>query len=130
MTMNYREAFMALAAVEFDAIVSFYEQVFGCHAQPFVPNTYAEFQLSGVKLGIFKPSDSHTSEFADSTQAGMSLCLEVEDLDGAIAHFTTLGYPPTGTITTASHGREIYAYDPAGNRLILHQAHVRKNPKL
>ncbi|EKQ68223.1 Glyoxalase/Bleomycin resistance protein/Dioxygenase superfamily [Leptolyngbyaceae cyanobacterium JSC-12] len=52
---------------------------------------------------------------------GMSLCLEVENLEGAIAHLTQLGYPPPGEILTASHGREIYAYDPDGNWLILHQ---------
>jgi hypothetical protein len=61
------------------------------------------------------------SEF-ESAQSGMSLCLEVEDLENAIAHLTALGYPPPGQIIIATHGREIYAYDPAGNRLILHQA--------
>jgi hypothetical protein len=53
----------------------------------------------------------------------MSLCLEVSDLEDAIAHITALGFPPPGEILTASHGREIYAYDPDGNRLILHQSH-------
>ncbi|MBD0267928.1 MAG: VOC family protein, partial [Cyanobacteria bacterium Co-bin8] len=48
---------------------------------------------------------------------------EVVDLEGAIAHLTTLGYPPPGPVMIASHGREIYAYDPDGNRLILHQSH-------
>ncbi len=51
----------------------------------------------------------------------MSLCLEVSNLEDAIAHLKTLGYPPPGNISIASHGREIYAYDPDGNRLILHQ---------
>jgi hypothetical protein len=31
-------------------------------------------------------------------------------------------YAPPGEITTASHGREIYAYDPNSNRLILHES--------
>ncbi|MGL4621884.1 MAG: VOC family protein, partial [Chroococcidiopsis sp.] len=35
---------------------------------------------------------------------------------------TEIGCPPLGQIVTASHGREIYAYDPDGNRIILHQA--------
>ncbi len=52
----------------------------------------------------------------------MSLCLKVPDLEVAIAHLTRLGYPPPGEILTASHGREIYAYDPDGNWLVLHQA--------
>jgi hypothetical protein len=51
----------------------------------------------------------------------MSLCLEVEDIYGAIAHLTAIGYPPPGSLMTTSHGREIYGYDPDGNRLILHQ---------
>ncbi|EDX77907.1 hypothetical protein MC7420_7645 [Coleofasciculus chthonoplastes PCC 7420] len=34
---------------------------------------------------------------------------------------SNMGYPPPGEIIVASHGREIYAYDPNGNRLILHQ---------
>ena len=52
----------------------------------------------------------------------MSLCLEVEQLETAIEHLRCLGFPPLGEIVVASHGREIYAYDPAGNRLILHEA--------
>lgn len=52
----------------------------------------------------------------------ISLCLEVSNLEDAIAHLTALGYPPPGDISIASHGREIYAYDLDGNRLILHQA--------
>ncbi|MBA2747243.1 MAG: hypothetical protein H0U45_00545 [Tatlockia sp.] len=52
----------------------------------------------------------------------MSLCLEVEDLASAIAYLINIGYPPPGEIVTASHGKEIYACDPDGNRLILHQS--------
>jgi hypothetical protein len=51
------------------------------------------------------------------------MCLEVNNLEDVIAHLTDLGYPPPGEIAIASHGREIYAYDPDGNRLILHQSH-------
>jgi predicted enzyme related to lactoylglutathione lyase len=77
--------------------------------------------LPGLRLGIFKPKQTNESEFENSAKSGMSLCLEVRDLQQAIAHLTTLGYPPPGEIVTASHGREIYTYDPNGNRLILHQ---------
>ena len=52
----------------------------------------------------------------------MSLCIEVENLKEAIASLTALGYPPPGEIIEASHGTEIYAYDPANTRLILHQS--------
>ena len=46
----------------------------------------------------------------------------VDNLERSINELAQLGYPPQGQITTASHGREIYAYDPDGNRLILHQS--------
>lgn len=87
---------------------------------------YAEFQLPSLKLGIFKPKQTHYLEFEHSTKSKMSLCLEVSNLEDAIAHLSVLGYPPPGQIITASHGREIYAYDPDGNRLILHQSPVNK----
>jgi predicted enzyme related to lactoylglutathione lyase len=84
---------------------------------------YAEFELPGLRLGIFQPKADHRKEF--SGQAGsMSLCLEVKQLEAAVERLTELGCPPPGTIITAAHGREIYAYDPAGNRLILHEAPV------
>lgn len=117
-----REAFTALATVQFDAVVEFYRQVFGIDPHPYVDQVYAEFRLPGMKLGIFKPKDAHAEEFSQSAQAGLSLCLEVDDLEGAIAHLTHLGYPPPGDITIASHGREVYGYDPAGNRIIFHEA--------
>ena len=98
----------------------FYTQLLG--QQPsYIPNLYAEFQLPGLRLGIFKPKDNHQSEF-ELVKSGMSLCLEVRDLEEVIAHLTSLGYPPPGDILTASHGREIYTYDPLFNRLILHQS--------
>ena len=53
-----------------------------------------------------------------------AVCLEVADLERAIACLSELGYSPPGEIITASHGREIYAYDPTGNRLILHQSQI------
>ena len=83
---------------------------------------YAEFQLSGLRLGIFQPSKGNEAEFANSLNSKMSLCFEVRDLDGAIAHLTNIGYPPPGEVVIASHGKEVYAYDPDGNRLILHQS--------
>ncbi len=95
----------------------------GQEPKQYISNIYGEFQLPSLRLGIFRPQGMHRAEFENSAKNGMSLCLEVSDLAEAIAHLTVLGYPPPGEIlTAASHGREIYAYDPAGNRLILHQS--------
>jgi predicted enzyme related to lactoylglutathione lyase len=122
MTFQCTEAFVTLAAADTETLVRFYTQLLNQEPKPYIPDVYAEFQLSGLRLGIFKPKENHCSEFENSAQSGMSLCLEVEDLEEAIAHLTSLGYPPPGEISTASHGREIYAYDPDRNRLILHQS--------
>jgi catechol 2,3-dioxygenase-like lactoylglutathione lyase family enzyme len=117
-----------IATVDLDRLVSFYAGLLGQDPHPHWPQRYAEFRLNGLTLGLFRPQASHTAEF-ESPQAGsLSLCLEVMDLDPAIAHLTRLGFPPPGPILTASHGREIYAYDPDGNRLILHQAPPSVHP--
>lgn len=118
----YTDALLTFAAADFETVVKFYCELLAQEPKPYILNVYAEFQLSGLRLGIFKPKAASEAEFT-AVGGGMSLCLEVADLEMAIAYLTNLGYPPPGKITTASHGREIYAYDPMRNRLILHQAH-------
>ena len=112
-------AYVTLASESLSALVTFYQGLLEQEPQPYVPERYAEFALPGLKLALFKPG--HPQEFSGSA-ASMSVCLEVEDLEGAIATLTDLGYPPPGNVIHASHGQEIYAYDPSGNRLILHQS--------
>ena len=121
MGFQYTEALVTIASVNFDNLVKFYTEMLNQKPSPFIPNVYAELQLAGVRLGIFQPKNNHSSEFANSANSKISLCLEVSNLEAAIAHITNLGYPPSGEISTASHGREIYVYDPDGNRIILHQ---------
>jgi len=72
---------------------------------------------------LHTPHSTPIPDFAPSPQS-FALCLEVENLETAIAHLDQLGSPP-GEIMSASHGREIYAYDPDGNWLIVHQSHVK-----
>lgn len=122
MVFQYTDAFVTIATLDIEKTVLFYTDFLRKKPVKLIPNIYAEFQLSGVKLGIFKPKKTNESEFLNSLKNKMSLCLEVSNLEDAIAHLTVLGYPPPGEITTASHGREIYAYDPDGNRIILHQS--------
>jgi predicted enzyme related to lactoylglutathione lyase len=115
-------ALVTIASVNFEVVVDFYRQFLGAAPDRFMPRRYAEFSLSGLRLGIFCPQSTHRDEFGHPSQSGMSICLEVASLERSIDKLTQLGYPPPGQITTASHGREIYAYDPDGNRLILHQS--------
>ena len=117
--VKIQEAFVTLAHKDLQVLVEFYQELLGQPPRIYIPQRYGEFVLPGLKLALFKPADSQ--EFVGSA-ANMSVCLEVEELKDAIATLTQLGYPPPGNIIHASHGQEIYAYDPAGNRLILHQS--------
>ena len=135
-----QSVFVTLASVNLKKQVDFYRAFLAIAPQPNTP-TYAEFQLPGIRLAIFRPKENNAAEFiatgsgssgaqngdrnSGPSSGAMSLCLEVGNLDDAIAHLAALGCAPPGTVVSASHGQEIYAYDPDGNRLILHQAHKR-----
>ncbi len=122
MPLRYKTALLTLASRNFDGLVRFYAQLLSREPDVFQANVYAEFDLSGLKLGIFRPGATpHPPHPASHAISGWSLCLAVEDLETAIAHLTTLGCPPPGEIIIAAHGREIYAYDPDGNWLIVHE---------
>lgn len=121
MVFQCQGALLTLAEVNSQSLVEFYRQLLNLDPDPHIPNVYSEFQLPGLRLGIFKPKKSNEQEFNNQAKTGLSLCLQVEDLEAAIKHLDKLGYPPAGDILTASHGQEIYAYDPAGNRLIIYQ---------
>lgn len=118
--MQIHTVFVALADLPDESLVPFYRALFAVEPTVSIPQVYTEFQLPGLRLGIFQPKAAHRAEFSGSAGA-MSLCIEVGDLASAIEHLTQMGFPP-GEIMTASHGREVYAYDPAGNRLILHES--------
>jgi hypothetical protein len=122
MVFQCSTAFVTLASVDIDNLVLFYTLLLMQEPKPYFPNVYAEFQLPGLRLAIFKPKETNQFEFENAVKSGMSLCLEVNNLEDAITHLIALDYPPPGNILMASHGREIYTYDPAGNRLILHQS--------
>lgn len=119
-----QEAFVALATAQLSRQIAFYSAFLKRAPSPHTA-TYAEFSLAGLRLAIFVPKANNAAEFAAVRSGAMSLCLEVSDLDGAIAHLKAIGYPPLGSILYSSHGQEIYAYDPDGNRLILHQSSSR-----
>ncbi|AVH64887.1 glyoxalase [Nostoc sp. 'Peltigera membranacea cyanobiont' 213] len=127
MVFQYTNAFVTIASVNCENLVNFYTKFLEQKPVILIPNVYTEFNLLSMRLGIFKPKNTNESEFEAVTKSKISLCLEVSNLEDAIAHLTALGYPPPGDISIASHGREIYAYDPDGNRIILHQAPVNDN---
>ncbi len=121
----FQSAFVTLASVNLEDQVEFYSAFLAIAPQPNTP-TYAEFHLPGLRLAIFRPKEDNATEFVAAVRqtamsGTMSLCIEVSNLDEAIARLDAMGYAPPGEILHASHGKEIYAYDPDGNRLILHQ---------
>lgn len=119
--MKYSQARIAIATLQLDSLTDFYTKLLQQSPHPYQPQKYAEFQLNGLRLGIFQVKLERWEEFRNAEQSRISLCLEVEDLYQAITHLTQLGYPPPSSVIKASHGLEIYAYDPDGNRIILHQ---------
>jgi hypothetical protein len=116
-----QSAFVTLASVNLAAQVEFYRAFLAIEPHPHTL-TYAEFGLPGLRLAIFSPKPSSVAEFTAASSGAMSLCLEVSDLNSAIARLDDLGHSPPKEIMHTSHGDEVYAYDPDGNRLILHQA--------
>jgi len=120
MNFKYLAVFVAVSTSNLQTLVDFYRELFQVEPSSHQIAKYAEFELGTLRLGIFHPKVEHQSEFKNIASS-MSLCIEVKDLEQAIATLVNLGYPPTREITKASHGKEIYTYDPDGNRLILHQ---------
>ena len=121
MNFNYFNVFLAISADNIQILTDFYSQLLQKQPDVYRASVYAEFQLEKLCIAIFKPNSDNEKEFKN-LGSSMSLCIEVEDLDMAIATLTKMGYPPLGEIIMASHGKESYAYDPEGNRLILHQS--------
>jgi predicted enzyme related to lactoylglutathione lyase len=117
----FQTAFVAIAAPSFDAVIAFYQRLLDQAPAAFAPGRYGEFCLGDLRVGIFHPQASHQGEFAAASSGPLSLCLEVPQLEAAIAQVRAAGGACLDDITLASHGREVYAYDPAGNRLILHE---------
>ena len=115
--MKYRNIFVTIAAEPWQEVVDFYRQLLNIDPSPCWMDRYAEF-----RLGIFKPSQAYTQEFQSISPGSLSLCLDVANLDEAIATVQDLGGTINPNIIEASHGRECYGYDPIRNRLILHES--------
>lgn len=118
MSLTITTALLTIATLQFESSVHFYTQLLQQKPIVFHPASYAEFQLPGLRLGIFRP---RPGSLVAPFRSGMGLCLEVNSLEAAIAHLGAIAHPVVGDIRVASHGREIDIYDPDGNWLILHQ---------
>jgi predicted enzyme related to lactoylglutathione lyase len=115
--MEIQQAWVTIATGDLARSIAFYRAIFAQAPSVELPE-YAEFAIAGLKLGLYQP---RTTEAPATPYPSLSLCLQVADLERAIAQLQTLGHAPPDGIIAASHGREVYAYDPDGHRLILYQ---------
>lgn len=120
--MIIERLWITLAAVNLEAIVSFYTKILGQDPDFYQIDRYAEFNLHHCRLGLFKPQFDQEFRFAPTSTSPMSLCLTVTDLEAARMCLKEAGASLGNTIVS-SHGQEIDAYDPLGNRIILYQSH-------
>ncbi|MGA0199305.1 MAG: VOC family protein [Prochlorotrichaceae cyanobacterium] len=124
MSYKINTIWLTIAAENVEALVSFYTQILDQSPQIQIDDRYAEFRLPQFRLGIFKPHRGHREEFHSGTSPAktpLSLCLEVPNLDQALLRCQKAGATFSGQTIEASHGREHYAYDPLGNRIILYE---------
>jgi predicted enzyme related to lactoylglutathione lyase len=118
-----KKAFLTIGAINFAEVVAFYQSLLEQEPWPYSCERYAQFQLPGMVLAIFSPHPDHAEEFSCSDHSGFGLCLEVTDLPTEITKIAQFHIPiKEQAIIYASHGREVYLYDPAGNRIILHES--------
>jgi predicted enzyme related to lactoylglutathione lyase len=128
--MQIQKAWVTIAAVQFDRSVEFYRQLFQQAPQIFTPGKYAEFEAFGIRLGIYRPTIEESPEHSPITLfPAVSLCMQIEKLEDAIALLEQIDIF-VGEIRTVSHGREAYAYDPDGNRIILYEPNLKRDNKM
>ncbi len=124
-SLHYQRAWITLAPRNFSKACEFYSNLLGKPPDQTLMRSnqliYAEFHLTGFNLGIYAPKFQPQA----SGYSSLSMCFQVDDLETSIELITNLGYPPAGEIVTASHGREVYVFDPDENRLILYQPKIR-----
>ncbi len=62
MPINHTFALLTISSPNLETLVEFYRQLLGLEPETFMPGIYAEFHLSGLKLGIFRPRSSKQSK--------------------------------------------------------------------
>jgi len=113
---------LTIDAENVEELVAFYTQILKQSPHLHNPDRYAEFRLSQLRLGIFKPHSGHIQEFSSDAfpaKTSLSLCLQVPNLEQARLKCQEAGAVLSPETIEASHGREQYIYDPLGNRIIL-----------
>jgi catechol 2,3-dioxygenase-like lactoylglutathione lyase family enzyme len=121
MSIDFTEAFVAIGSENFDKAVGFYAAILGRQPDEQTRDIHVAFHLPGLRLALFKPRATHTALFRNppDRRSGLSLVLRVPNVEQARAELIRLGAPEPSPVIETSLGREVYGYDPDGNRLIL-----------
>ncbi len=122
MQFSFTRAFVSIAAIDWQKSVTFYQALTQAPPIVLMADRYAEFELAGLRIGIYRPKVAE--QVFPNPHPRLSLCLEVRPLEAALEHLRDLGESIPSGIHHVSHGREVYAYDPDGNRLILYEPHL------
>ena len=120
MASLYTYGRIAIAAINFEEMQQFYTSILQQEPASRIRDVLVEYQLPELRLALFKPHEADRPEFQCNTCSTMNIVLEVRDIEAAAKHFASVGCQP-GKIVDAFHGKQFYAYDPAQNRLIVHQ---------
>lgn len=127
MALAFHRAFLALGSNKFEESVAFYSKLLGREPAERIGDYYAAFELPEVRLGIFRPREQNSQDFENpvANQAGLSLVFYVPDLPKAMETVLALGHPAPGPVAENSKGREVYVFDPTGNRIILFEKYAQ-----
>jgi predicted enzyme related to lactoylglutathione lyase len=127
MSPFFSRSWLAIAVQSLTGSVQFYQTLLGDGAIFRQTGKYVEFDLGDLRLGLFEPKPESASEFDQRGQNPMSLCLAVTDLDQTLAQLAAQSLIPDQppSIYLASHGQELYLFDPDGNRIILYESKKR-----
>lgn len=109
-------ALVSLATPNLETMQQFYRDLLGSSPAVEIPNSYSEFRLPGLRLGVYR---SHDPDFRACLGA-VSLCLQVSALE-EILSLPCLASVEVSPVREAYHGREVDFCDPDGNRIVLHE---------
>lgn len=120
MAIQFTDAFTAIVSENFDATIAFSTAVLG--REPADAGRPGRILPAGGFLpAIFRPRVGGAADFRNRHKRGGGLGLVLRGTDverAAVEHMRLSGLEPS-QVMESSNVREVYGYDPDGNRIIL-----------
>jgi catechol 2,3-dioxygenase-like lactoylglutathione lyase family enzyme len=107
---------VSIATPDLPRLQAFYQDLLGTEPVAVIPEIYVEFQLSGLRLGLYR---SHHPDFVAQPGA-ISICLQVKSLEAFLQNPSLPGLQLSSE-RHAEHGKEVDCRDPDGNRIVIHE---------